>query len=402
MKEMKFVKATRKRRKLRLAISALSGGGKTMSALRIAKGIIETEGGKIAMIDTENNSSALYDHIVDFDMVDIKPPYDLAEFNQAVKLAADNNYSVLIIDSASHAWERVQEIVAELTKSSKSHNSYFEWRKGNTIITRWLRNLLYFRGHIIYCMRSKMSYDTQKGSDGKINPQKIGLAPMMRDGIDYEFDLLMDGNQEHYFTVTKCRYAPFSDLRIEKPSETFGADIINYLNSAPESELPDVETMPEAVTETPPPAKVPEKVEEPKAEKKTKSQDFAKPNVEDAKFESLSKTKPESNPTREPDNKKYGVKSEPLDTTQTVKGVKMDLSGVLVYDPKAIKEEYQVICLKIFNGWRKLDYHDVHIANAMEKHIGLKTLAECESLETLNVYYRHLRQEWADKIKKVK
>ena len=384
MNEMKFVKATRKRRKLRLAISALSGGGKTMSALRIARGIIETEGGKIAFIDTENNSSTLYDHIVDFDMVDIKPPYDLAEFNQAVKLATDNDYSVLIIDSASHAWERVQEIVTDLTKASKSHNSYFEWRKGNTIVTRWLRGLLYFRGHIIFCMRSKMDYDTQKDSNGKISPQKIGLKPMMRDNIDFEFDILMDGNQEHVFTVTKCRYAPFSDLTIDKPSEKFGADIINYLNSAPESELPDVETMPEAVTETPPPAKVPEKVEEPKAEKKTR-----KP----AGFKAESET-----PEALPDNKKYGIESEPIDLTkvETKKGT-MDLSAAAVYDPSRIKPEFKNLCEQINKGWQKLAYHDVKIANSVKKHLGCSTLADDSiTMKTLYAYYLHLRQEYAD------
>ena len=347
MKPMKFVKATRKRRKIRLAIAALSGGGKTMSALRIAKGIIEAEGGKIAFIDTENNSSTLYDHIVDFDMVDIRPPYDLVEFNQAVELATKEDYSVLIIDSASHAWERVQQIVTESTNASKAKNSYFEWRKGNTIVTNWLRNLLYFKGHIIFCMRSKMSYDHQKNSDGKISPQKIGLAPMMRDNIDFEFDILLDGNNEHFFTTTKCRYAPFSDRVIEKPSEKFGVELVNYLNSAPESDLPDIEELPEPEVET----------------ETDKAPESEKPLT---------------------DNKKYLKNPEP----------KIDLSTVLAYDANTIKPELKSICDRIFKGWNLLGYNDFAMKASVKKHLNANSLNVVNDQEKLTAYYYYLLKKF--------
>ena len=48
-----FQKAERKKAKLRLALTAPSGGGKTYSALLLAKGL----GGKIAFIDPENGSA---------------------------------------------------------------------------------------------------------------------------------------------------------------------------------------------------------------------------------------------------------------------------------------------------------------------------------------------------------
>ena len=50
---MKLQKATRKKVKLRLGISAVAGGGKTFSALKLAKGLVGNWS-KIVVIDTEN------------------------------------------------------------------------------------------------------------------------------------------------------------------------------------------------------------------------------------------------------------------------------------------------------------------------------------------------------------
>jgi hypothetical protein len=40
---------------------------------------------------------------------------------------------------------------------------------------------------------------------GKTVPRKVGLAPVMRDGIEYEFDVFGDMDQEHTLVITKTR-----------------------------------------------------------------------------------------------------------------------------------------------------------------------------------------------------
>jgi len=50
---MQLRKATRKKAKIRLGLSAVSGGGKTYSAILIAKGLCG-DLSKVAIIDTEN------------------------------------------------------------------------------------------------------------------------------------------------------------------------------------------------------------------------------------------------------------------------------------------------------------------------------------------------------------
>ena len=54
-----FQKAVRKRAKARIGICGPAGSGKTMSALKLAFGIVGPTG-KIAVIDTENESASLY------------------------------------------------------------------------------------------------------------------------------------------------------------------------------------------------------------------------------------------------------------------------------------------------------------------------------------------------------
>ena len=210
-----------------------------------------------------------------------------------------------------------------------------------------------------------MAYETEKNSDGKICPQKIGLAPMMRDGIDFEFDILLDGNNEHFFTTTKCRYAPFSDRVIEKPSEKFGVELINYLNSAPESDLPDVEVIPEDKPE------LPEKPVVTSKTKKTKT-----------KAEAEAKTPKAEAPLT--DNKKYIKNPEP----------KIDLSTVLAYDANTIDPEFKPTCDRIFKGWNLLRYNDFAMKASVKKHLNANSLNVVNDQEKLTAYYYYLLKKF--------
>src|SRR6202012_6143067 len=93
-----FTKAERKKSKLRLALSGPSGSGKTWGALPIAQGI----GGKIAVIDTEKGSAAIYSDWADFDVMEFRPPYPPEALMDAMNEAANGDYSILVIDSITH------------------------------------------------------------------------------------------------------------------------------------------------------------------------------------------------------------------------------------------------------------------------------------------------------------
>jgi len=98
---MKLQKATRKAVKLRLNISAPSGAGKTMSALRMAYGLCG-EWSKVVVIDTENGSASLYSHLGDFNTIDLIPPFTPEKYIQAIEVSEAAGMEVIIIDSTTH------------------------------------------------------------------------------------------------------------------------------------------------------------------------------------------------------------------------------------------------------------------------------------------------------------
>ena len=79
---MELRKASRKKVKIRLGFSAVSGGGKTVSALLMAYGITG-DWSKIALIDSENESADLYaNHLLpngitigEFNTLPLSAPY---------------------------------------------------------------------------------------------------------------------------------------------------------------------------------------------------------------------------------------------------------------------------------------------------------------------------------------
>src|SRR3989338_6463823 len=99
-----FKRAVKYQSKLRLAISAPTGSGKTWTSLLIAERLAEVTGGKIALIDTEHGSASKYeDRFPQFDVLELSS-YGPLEYVAAIEAAQQAGYGILIIDSLSHAW----------------------------------------------------------------------------------------------------------------------------------------------------------------------------------------------------------------------------------------------------------------------------------------------------------
>lgn len=209
-----FTKAQRKKAKLRLALSGPSGSGKTTGALLIAKGI----GGRIAVLDTERGSASLYADIVDFDVVEIGPPYTPENYINIIHAAEKAGYDTLILDSITHEWNGsggILEIVDSVARSKYKNNSYAAWNEGTPRHQKFIDAMLASPMHIIATMRSKAVYvETEKGN-GKKTMEKQGVAPQQRDGLEYEFtavlDLCVDGN---FANASKDRTRLFRDPHV--------------------------------------------------------------------------------------------------------------------------------------------------------------------------------------------
>lgn len=83
---MLFTKATREKAKLRMALTGVSGAGKTLSALYIAYGLTE-DWSKIALIDTEHSRAKFYANRTDlhtgsFLHAAMEPPFTPDKYKQ--------------------------------------------------------------------------------------------------------------------------------------------------------------------------------------------------------------------------------------------------------------------------------------------------------------------------------
>jgi len=244
-----FRKAQRSQVYIKLAITGPTGSGKTFSALRLATGLLKGSGKRIAYIDTENDSASLYSDSFDFDSCPIEPPFDHQKFVEAINFATNNGYGAIVIDSASHFWEGILEYKGKLD-SRPGSNSYTNWNEAGKKFSGILTAVLQSKIHLIACMRSKMDYIMEDNGKGKQVPKKVGLAPIMRDGIDYEFTTVFDIAMNHECQTSKDRSGLFKDS-IFQITEGTGEQIATWLNSAtPKAETPTPTTVPTVNTET--------------------------------------------------------------------------------------------------------------------------------------------------------
>lgn len=224
-----FRKATREKVFLKVAVTGPSGSGKTFSSLRMATGL--ANGGKVAVLDTENRSASLYADRFNFDVLDIEPPFDHDKFESGISDAVAAGYTVGVIDSASHFWEGILEYKSAL--DARGGNSYTNWNEAGKKFSGIIKAVLQSPIHLICCMRSKMDYILETNERGKQTPRKVGLAPIMRDGIEYEFTTVFDVAIDHKAQTSKDRTGLFRD-RIFQIEESTGSELLAWLNSGAE------------------------------------------------------------------------------------------------------------------------------------------------------------------------
>ncbi len=225
-----FHKAERKKARLRLALCGPAGSGKTYSALLIAQGL----GGRIALIDTEHESGSLYADLCEFDTASLTPPYTPEKYKNAIQAAEQAGYSVLIIDSFSHAWAGeggLLDMHDKAAAAQRSGNSFTAWREITPQHNALVEAVLGARLHVIATLRTKTAYDLVDDGNGKKKPVKIGLAPVQREGVDYEFTCVFDMSiDSHVATASKDRTRLFDGKHFTPGIET-GQALVNWLET---------------------------------------------------------------------------------------------------------------------------------------------------------------------------
>lgn len=222
---MQFKKATKRQAKLRLALVGPSGGGKTYTALSIAVHL----GKRVAVIDTERGSASKYADTFSFDTLDLDT-FEPQKYIDAIDAAAKAGFDVLVIDSLSHAWMGkggALEQVDNAARRSSSKNTFGAWREVTPQHNAMVDALIRAPMHLIVTMRAKTEYVIEKDDRGKSVPRKVGIQPVQRDGLEYEFDVTADLDLEHNdLIIGKTRCAALHGKVFRKA----GKDIADVLN----------------------------------------------------------------------------------------------------------------------------------------------------------------------------
>lgn len=229
-----FRKATREQAKLRAAFIGPAGAGKTYTALAVGTNLVP--GGRVAVIDTECGSAELYAGTFDFDTLSLTKHSPL-DYVDAIEAAEAEGYDVVIVDSLSHAWIGKDGALEQVDKAADRDprgNSFTAWRNVTPKHTKLVDKMISCKTHLIVTIRAKTEFVQEKNEKtGKTEIRKIGLAPIQRDGLEYEFGLVGDIDLSNQLKISKTRLdgviAP-GDI-FEKPGKALAQKIYGWLMS---------------------------------------------------------------------------------------------------------------------------------------------------------------------------
>lgn len=276
---MQFQKAKRQQIWLKILLAGASGSGKTYSAMRLAKGISQKSGGKVAAIDTENGRIRYYAGEFDFDDLQLSAPYTPEKYIEAINIAKDNGYTILIIDSITHEWDYCLD-----QHSKMPGNSYTNWGKITPRHDTFMEVILQSSMHIIATVRGKDEY-VMESKDGKQIPKKVGLGYKQRDNIEYNYTVTFNIDQKtHVADATKDNTHIFEN-RYDVLTEKDGNALYDWANTG------EVKAQPKPIAPLPPYVNTETIGAEPEAEQEEMS--------EDVPFMPKSQVKPITNPTDE-------------------------------------------------------------------------------------------------------
>lgn len=204
---MQLQKAERKQAVIKLGIQGPSGSGKTYSSLLLAYGLVGNWN-MIGIIDTENNSSHLYSHLGNYNVLSLSEPFSPERYMEAIEVCEKAGMRVIIIDGISAEWEGSGGIIE--SHGNMVGNSFTNWNRVTPRHNAFVQKILQSPCHVIATIRSKQDY-VLTDKNGKIVPEKVGLKGVTRDGMDYEFTTVLDLDIRHQSTASKDRTGLFSN-----------------------------------------------------------------------------------------------------------------------------------------------------------------------------------------------
>lgn len=255
------ITAARKQRGyLGVALVGPSGSGKTYDALLLARGFLEelgltadrrgpgvewwnydaAQGGepagpaRVLVADTEAGSAVDYDHLYPFDVCEIEPPYTIERYRAAYDQAVAGGYTVLVIDSGTHLWAGDGGILSEKDAMVRggSRSGFDDWAKLTPKWEAFKSGVITQRKlHLIVTFRTKTDYDKDPATGKRV---KVGLKPIARDEIEYEFTTVLEIDHAHQASNDKDRTGLFANGAPFVPTVETGRALMKWRMSGAE------------------------------------------------------------------------------------------------------------------------------------------------------------------------
>jgi AAA domain len=245
---IQFKKAVKRDARGRVALIGPAGSGKSYTMLKLARQLAGPEG-RIAAIDTEHGSLSKYADAFDFDVFEMDS-FSPANFMAALEAAEQGGYAVFCADSLSHFWVGRDGALEFVDMASKRHRDNMGgWKEFRPHERAMVDRMIASPCHVIVTMRTKNDYvEEVNPSTGKMQRRKVGLAPVQREGLEYEFDMVGYMDEDNTLIVDKTRCSAYAGKAITKPTEKDFIPFGEWLKGAP----PIVQsTAAPAVTEQP-------------------------------------------------------------------------------------------------------------------------------------------------------
>lgn len=226
MEKFEFEPMEKTKSKLSVAVYGPSGAGKTVGALKLAKGIQaqlypnETLKDIGLFIDTERRSSTKTvgrsvggEALEPLELYSFEPPFDIYKLADLINYAVTvKNKKIIVVDSYTAFWsgldgilDRVAELDVELGAQKKQYGAWSEKEiiKKKNILKNLMTNA---EAHLIFCFRAKTEYVLEPNSRGKMAPKAVGVKEDMQQDVRYEFDAVISIDKEtHEAQIVKDR-----------------------------------------------------------------------------------------------------------------------------------------------------------------------------------------------------
>jgi hypothetical protein len=215
---------------------APTGGGKTFSMLKFLFALVKARDGEEGRRHRHRarRASKYVGEFPGFRVIELADDFSPEIYIEALQILADDGVRRRGIDSLTHAWAGKGGSLELKDKfgRQKGFNDYTAWGPVTAMQNRLIESMLSYSGHLVTTMRLKMEHVIEKDPiTGKNVVRKIGLQPVQRDGLEYEFDLVGDLDQDHNFSVSKTRCSALDGYSVNKPGEEVIRKLKGWLES---------------------------------------------------------------------------------------------------------------------------------------------------------------------------